>query len=84
MLENLCWYFILPNATIEGSHGVAIQLSHGTMISWNGVELKHHTMIPSPALSDLYFGCFMGPKWKFCHDSKNKDVPLLSRKRLKK
>jgi hypothetical protein len=81
-LPSRHWYFILPNATIKGSRGVAIQLSHGTMISWNGAELKHCTMMPSPALSDSYFGCFMGPKQKFCNDRLNPDVPLLSRKRL--
>jgi hypothetical protein len=59
------WFFLLPNATIEGSRGVAIELSHGTMISWNGAELKHCTMIPNPEPSDAYFGCFMGPKMKF-------------------
>jgi hypothetical protein len=77
------WFFLLPNATIEGSHGVAIQLSHGTMICWNGAELKHCTMIPSPEPSDAYFGCFMGPKIKFCKGKQNNDLPLLDRMRLK-
>lgn len=65
------WFFLLPNASIvlpngKESHGVAIKLYHGTMISWNGTEVKHCTMYhPQPTNKDDRISLFVAPKQKY-------------------
>ena len=60
------WYFLLPNASIDGSHGVAIKLFDGIMIKWDGRAIKHCTF--NPGLSNgqtTLYGCFSCPRHKF-------------------
>lgn len=63
--SNPHWYFILPNASIAGSKGVAIKLDHGIMIEWNGTEIKHCSSDPGFNKDQTLFGLFMGPKRRF-------------------
>jgi hypothetical protein len=47
------------------------------MISWNGAELNHGTIVPLPEPSDAFFGCFMVPKKKLCNGIQNNDPPWI-------
>ena len=74
------WYFLLPNASIaldngRSSQGVAIKLYHGTMISWNGTELKHCTMYhPLPLNNDDRISLFVAPKQKYSIEDGDKTI----------
>jgi len=37
------WFFVMPDVSIDGSTGVAIQLHHGCVISWDGRLVRHCT-----------------------------------------
>ena len=76
-MPNPNWYFILPNASINGSHGVAIKLDHGIMIEWNGTEIKHCSSDPGYNKNQTLFGTFIGPKKNFCSSSQKKEEPLI-------
>jgi hypothetical protein len=54
------WYFILPCASYNGSRGVIIRLSHGTVIAWNGNEVKHCSAVPAREEDNEVFGLFVG------------------------
>ena len=74
MNKNPNWYFILPNASIENSKGVAIELAHGTLIEWDGTKIKHCTMFPdvsddSELKNSPLIGILVGPKTKFTDSS---------------
>lgn len=54
------WYFILPNILIEYMgktyNGLAIALSHGTCIAWDGRVIRHGTS--DTIVSNAQNGCF--------------------------
>jgi hypothetical protein len=54
------WYFVLPHASIDGSKGVVIVLSHGVLITWHGNDVKHCTAIPEAEDDNEVFGIFVG------------------------
>jgi len=56
----LNWCFIMPNASINGSKGVVIVLSHGALVSWDGRVLKHCSSIPDVEDGNEVFGIFVG------------------------
>jgi hypothetical protein len=61
------WYFILPNMVgtkEDGSvyEGIAIEINHGTMISWDGKLIRHCTAIPRLEPTDAVFGTFFAAK----------------------
>lgn len=72
------WYFILPNASIKGSRGVAIKLDHGIMIEWNGKEIKHCSSDPGYDSKQMLFGTFVGPKKKYSSKMRNvREEPII-------
>ena len=59
-IDNIPWYFLFPNASINGSRGVAIKLNHGMMIKWDGREIKHCTFHPGDVPRETtLFGAFV-------------------------
>lgn len=54
------WYFLLPDASIGGSTGIVVKLSHGTVISWHGNEIKHCSAIPRAEENNAIYGLFVG------------------------
>lgn len=63
------WYFVLPN--VYGSHplypestfeGIAIQLSHGVAISWDGRRIKHCTAAGKRDPNNNIYGSFCTAK----------------------
>jgi hypothetical protein len=51
------WYFILPDVSIDGSHGVVIQLFHGAIIAWDGSKVRYCSSIPEPGDTNNVYGC---------------------------
>jgi len=54
------WFFILPDASIERSTGVVIQLFHGAVITWDGTKIRHCTSITKPGEKNNVYGCMFG------------------------
>jgi hypothetical protein len=57
------WYFLMPNVhgvNNGGTHynGIAINLRHGTAISWDGRVVRHCTAVPCPGVSNHVYGTF--------------------------
>jgi hypothetical protein len=55
------WYFVMPNLNgmENGGYpfdGVAVKLYHGTAISWDGLVIRHSTLLTSPDGSGTQFG----------------------------
>jgi hypothetical protein len=64
--KNENWWFVLPNLTMDNKcRGVAIQLSNGLAIEWDGRKIKHCTAIPSVPNDDSFVGAFFSAKKKF-------------------
>jgi hypothetical protein len=55
------WYLVYPNV---GKRGLAIQLSHGTVIAWDGRYLRHCSAVPACGERDgspnMVWGFFLG------------------------
>ena len=65
-IDNINWYFLFPNASINGSRGVAIKLMHGMMIKWDGRMIKHCTFHPGDVPRETtLFGAFVCARHKF-------------------
>ena len=68
------WYFLLPSAHVDGDERpIAIKLSHGTFISWDGRigAVRHCSAKPRTGSSvdemvagKRLYGCFWCPTWK--------------------
>ena len=56
------WYFILPNVEIDGSRGAAIELTDGTVISWDGSLVYHCTSVTEVGEDNPVFGCWYGSR----------------------
>ena len=69
------WWFVLPNLSINGSSGVAIELQHGLCIDWDGSIIKHCSATPSIENGDALLGVFLGGKNKFQSNSDRIDLP---------
>lgn len=54
------WYFVLPNLSHQGSNGVVVKLSHGTVISWDAREIFHCTSKTNVGENNRVFGCMWG------------------------
>jgi hypothetical protein len=60
------WYFILPNmrgkfpGTDREYNGIAIRLSHGVLIGWDGRVIRHGTSMVSSRLGNIYGTFFAG------------------------
>ena len=53
------WWFVLPNLrTTENMNGIAIKLSHGLCIEWDGRVIKHCSSIPKVPQNDSFIGAF--------------------------
>ena len=51
------WYFVLPYVSYRGSSGVAIKLTHGMAVSWDGRKIYHCTSFPTcPTDHEVYGG----------------------------
>lgn len=67
------WYFVLPNVYGKRSgtgkvyNGVAIKLTHGTMISWDGRLIRHCTSMSDRAPGCHVYGTFFGAKTSVVH-----------------
>ena len=67
------WYFVLPNVfgkKNKGGHmynGVAIKLTHGTLISWDGRLIRHCTSVMDRKEGGHVYGTFFGAKTKLVH-----------------
>ena len=60
------WWFVLPNLTTkDNKRGIAIELSNGLAIQWDGRKVKHCTAIPSVPKGDSFIGAFFSAKKKF-------------------
>lgn len=59
---NRCngWYLVFPDATIDGSDGVVIQLFHGVAVEWNGKVLRHCSSMTDVAEDDALYGIMFG------------------------
>ena len=51
------WYFVLPNVSCGGSHGVLIKLLHGVVISWDGRQIYHCTSKTNQGDGNKTYGC---------------------------
>lgn len=54
------WSFLLPNVSIGGSRGVAIQLYDGCVIEWDGLRLQHCTTLGKLGDGNHVYGCMVG------------------------
>lgn len=64
------WYFVLPYVSYRGSCGVAIKLTHGMAISWDGRKIYHCTSFPTcPIGHEVY-----GGMWGSCGGTIKKDA----------
>ena len=54
------WFFILPNLSYNGSHGVLVKLMHGTVISWDARTVYHCTSVTKVGEKNKVFGCMWG------------------------
>jgi hypothetical protein len=60
------WYFILPNmrgkfpGTDREYNGIAIKLSHGVLIGWDGRVIRHGTSMVGSRLGNIYGTFFAG------------------------
>ena len=64
--HNDNWWFVLPNLTTsDNKKGIAIELSNGLAIQWDGRKIKHCTAIPSVPKDDSFIGAFFSAKKKF-------------------
>jgi hypothetical protein len=59
------WYFLLPHVQLQKEDGsgyfskpVAIELSHGTVIDWDGRLIRHCTSITKPELGGAAYITF--------------------------
>ena len=60
------WWFVLPNLrTTENMNGIAIKLSHGLCIEWDGRVIKHCSSIPKVPHNDSFIGAFFSAKKEF-------------------
>ena len=60
------WWFVLPNLTTkDNKKGIAIELSNGLAIQWDGRKVNHCTAIPSVPTEDSFIGAFFSAKKKF-------------------
>ena len=60
------WWFVFPNLRMnENTNGIAIKLSHGVCIEWDGRVLKHCSSIPTVPENDSFIGAFFSAKQKF-------------------
>ena len=70
---TLNWYFVLPNVYGKKSpngrtyNGVAIKLTHGTLISWDGRLIRHCTSVMQRRLGGHVYGTFFGAKSAVVH-----------------
>lgn len=64
---NENWWFVLPNLRTqkENMKGIAIKLSHGLCIEWDGRIIKHCSSIPNVPENDSFIGAFFSAKKKF-------------------
>ena len=67
------WYFVLPNVfgkkSVTGRtyNGVAIKLTHGTLISWDGRLIRHCTSMMERRPGSHVYGTFFGAKTSVVH-----------------
>ncbi|KAI2493781.1 hypothetical protein MHU86_20744 [Fragilaria crotonensis] len=67
------WYLVLPNVfgkktrTGRTYNGVAIKLTHGTLISWDGRLIRHATSIMDRKPGCHVYGTFFGAKAAIVH-----------------
>ena len=67
------WYFVLPNVYGKKSpngrtyNGVAIKLTHGTLISWDGRLIRHCTSVMQRREGGHVYGTFFGAKSAVVH-----------------
>jgi hypothetical protein len=54
------WYFIMPEATINGRLGVVVRLFHGCSISWDGKLIKHCSTVSKLGPNNHVYGCYVG------------------------
>lgn len=54
------WYLVLPDASIQGSHGVVIRLFHGVAIEWDGKILCRCSSMADVDDDDAFYGIMFG------------------------
>ena len=57
--EASCWYFILPNITIDGKSGIEIELHHGVTITWDGRIIWHCSFVSDVKRDNSVHGTFV-------------------------
>ena len=65
--DNDNWWFVLPNLRTcdKDMKGIAIKLSHGLCIEWDGRIIKHCSSVPNVPEDDSFIGAFFSAKKKF-------------------
>jgi superfamily II DNA helicase RecQ len=58
LAEN--WFYVMPNVKYNGSLGVVVRLSHGTVIAWDGRLIRHCTTVTNVGTDNNVFGCMFG------------------------
>ena len=53
------WYFILPNVTRDGCKGIAINLSNGMTIVWDGQTIFHCLTVGDVGMANNLYGTFL-------------------------
>lgn len=53
------WYFILPNVTIDGKRGIAIELHHGVTVAWDGRVIWHCSSVSDIKPDNSVHGTFV-------------------------
>ena len=52
-------FMLFPDVSVNGSQGLAIELSHGTMVVWEGSVLRHCTTLGNGLDNDTYGFAFV-------------------------
>ena len=56
------WYFLLPNVTRNGSKGIAIKISNGVTIVWDGRTIFHCSTVGDIGKGNNVYGTYFGGK----------------------
>ena len=56
------WYFLLPNVTRNGSKGIAIKISNGVTIVWDGRTILHCSTVGDIGKGNNVYGTYFGGK----------------------
>ena len=56
------WFFVFPDASINGSKGVVVKMFHGLNLSYDGRKIRHCTSKTNVGKGNNVYGCFVASK----------------------